>query len=48
MITRAKALLIIVGNHDALSTDGNWKMLINYISKNGGLLKKGKKLHARV
>merc|ERR1719186_713093 len=35
-ITRAKALLIVVGNPHILSLDHNWKALINYAVEEGG------------
>ena len=35
-ITRAKALLIVVGNPHILSQDSNWKALINYAVEEGG------------
>ncbi|XP_033097183.1 putative helicase MOV-10 [Anneissia japonica] len=35
-ITRAKALLIIIGNPVVLSKDKNWKSLINFCNERGG------------
>ena len=35
-ITRAKALLIVVGNASVLSTDPLWRRFLNYISLNNG------------
>lgn len=35
-ITRAKALLIVVGNADILQLDPNWKQFIDYCIKNDG------------
>jgi helicase MOV-10 len=35
-ITRAQALLIIVGNRNVLQLDENWKRMIGYIDEHGG------------
>jgi len=35
-ITRAKALLIVVGNPHILSQDNDWKALIDYVKEEGG------------
>jgi helicase MOV-10 len=35
-ITRAQALLVVVGNPDVLSLDPLWRKFLNYIHKNGG------------
>lgn len=48
MITRAKSLLIIVGDSQTLSSDKNWKELIDYIEKERALIRKGKPLHPRI
>lgn len=48
MITRAISLLIIVGDQDALYSDANWKVLIDYCIKNDCLVRAGRKLHRRI
>lgn len=48
MVTRAKSLLIIVGNHEALETDENWAEIIRFCIQNGSLVREGRKLHGRV
>lgn len=48
MITLAISLLIIVGNHEALSRDDKWAELIGHCNKNGALIRKNKVLHPRV
>lgn len=48
MLTRAIGLLIIVGDHETLSTDDNWKFVIDYISENGGLFRDKTKLNPRI
>lgn len=35
-VTRAKALLVIVGNPSVLSLDPLWRSFLNYIYNNGG------------
>jgi hypothetical protein len=35
-ITRAQALLILIGNPDTLKNDPNWYDLLRYICNNGG------------
>jgi len=35
-VTRAKALLIVVGNPEVLSLDPLWRAFLNYIYLNGG------------
>lgn len=35
-VTRAKALLVIIGNPDTLSLDYHWRSLIDYCHENGG------------
>jgi len=35
-VTRAKALLIVVGNPFILQTDPNWRQLLEFIMKGGG------------
>ena len=35
-LTRAQALLIVVGNPKLLSFDDNWKVFIDYVVNNGG------------
>ncbi|KAL3851912.1 hypothetical protein ACJMK2_015607 [Sinanodonta woodiana] len=37
-ITRAKALLVVVGNPDTLSQDPNWKKFIEYCHRNNSLI----------
>ncbi|XP_052860194.1 putative helicase MOV-10 [Anopheles cruzii] len=39
-MTRAKALMIIIGNEDNLSHDATWKKLLSFIISNKGLLSK--------
>ena len=36
-LTRAQALLIVVGNPMLLSVDDNWKTFIDFVVKNGKL-----------
>lgn len=49
MITRAVALLIVVGDHQTLSKyDEDWKQFIEYVDKNGALVKNGNKMHRRI
>lgn len=40
MITRAKALLIIVGDHEHLKGVPDWEKFIEYLEKEGALLTK--------
>lgn len=46
MLTRAKCLLIIIGNHETLSIDPNWKEVIQTCKENGALVEK--KHHPRI
>ncbi len=39
-VTRAKALLIVVGNPNILANDPKWKVLIDYIYEEGEEVKK--------
>lgn len=48
MITRAKALLIVVGDHQLLNQDADWAKFIQFVAKNNALAKEGKKLAARI
>lgn len=48
MLTRAICLLIIVGDHEALSSNENWDVLIQKCFQKGVMLRNGKKLHPRV
>lgn len=48
MITRAISLLIIIGDHQTLTNDRNWKEVIDYVQKNHALIQGGKHLHPRV
>lgn len=48
MITRAKSLMIIVGNHTTLCEDENWQYLFEYCLENGATLRNGRKMHQRV
>lgn len=48
MITRAIALLIIIGHNGTLSGDRSWKQLIEYIADNKGLVCGAKKLNKRI
>jgi len=34
-LTRAKALMIVVGNPNLLIVDSNWKALIDYVQEKG-------------
>ena len=36
-LTRAQALLVVVGNPMLLSVDDNWKTFIDFVVKNGKL-----------
>lgn len=38
IITRAKALLIIVGDYKTLLSDENWNELVNHCCKNGAIV----------
>ncbi|XP_078595010.1 putative helicase MOV-10 [Branchiostoma floridae x Branchiostoma japonicum] len=40
-ITRAKALLIVVGNPYTLTRDGNWRSFLKYCKENGGVHPEG-------
>ncbi|XP_035676776.1 putative helicase MOV-10 [Branchiostoma floridae] len=40
-ITRAKALLIVVGNPYTLTRDGNWRSFLKYCKENGGIHPEG-------
>lgn len=48
MITRAKSLLIIIGDHKTLCTDDSWKKLFDFCSANDAILMNGKKMHKRI
>lgn len=48
MITRPMALLIIIGDHEALSSDKNWEMLVKYCEQNGAMMCGKRKVHPRV
>lgn len=48
MVTRAIALLIIVGDDETLGQDKNWRAYIDYIINNGGAKKNGKVMHPRI
>lgn len=48
MITRAKALLIVVGDHELLNEDKGWARFIQFVAKKIALMKDGKKLAARI
>ncbi|XP_055326157.1 putative helicase mov-10-B.1, partial [Sitodiplosis mosellana] len=49
ILTRAISLLIIVGNHETLQEDENWKAFIDYVHSNEGLINSsGKALHPRI
>lgn len=48
MITRAKSLLIIIGDHNTLCEDQNWKHFFEYCSSNEAVLRNGKKMHKRI
>lgn len=47
MVTRAKALLIIIGDHETLQQNEQWDQLIGYIIENKSLIE-AKKLYPRV
>lgn len=46
MLTRAKSRLIVIGNHETLSTDPNWKAFIEMCEKKGALIQEKK--HPRI
>lgn len=48
MITRAKSLLIVVGDHNTLCADGNWDKFYKYCAENGAALRNGRKMHKRI
>lgn len=48
MATRAKKLLIVVGDHTTLCLNENWKELFNHCAKNNATMKNGRKMHAQV
>lgn len=48
MISRAKSLLILIGHHETLCTDNNWKQIFDYCSKYNATLRNGKKMHQRI
>lgn len=48
MITRAIALLIIVGNEPELRSSKQWERMINYCDENGSLVRGDKILHPRI
>ena len=54
MITRAIALLIVVGDHqmlknvDETAKTDHWEQFIEYVEKNGALVKYGRKMHRRI
>lgn len=47
MITRAKCLLIIIGDDETLCLDDNWRTLIEYCQNNEAFANKAK-LHPRI
>lgn len=48
MITRAIAMLIVVGDHEILNTDRDWAQFIAFVENNGALVKNGKQMHPRI
>lgn len=48
MVTRAISLLIIVGDHEALSTNEYWQKLIENCILKGAIKRGDKKLHPRI
>lgn len=48
MVTRAAALLIIIGDHTLLTKDRHWNVLIDFIATKGAIVKGGRKLHPRI
>lgn len=48
MITRPTSLLIIVGDHNALSLNKNWSDIVNLCSDERALLQENRTLHPRV
>lgn len=47
-MTRAKSLLIIIGNHEALNDDTYWKALIDLCFEKNAITRNGNKLHPRI
>lgn len=48
MITRAIALLIVVGDDRVLNTDDDWEKFLKYVEENEGWLGKRKTIHPRI
>lgn len=48
ILTRAKSLLIIVGDPHTLSKDPNWATLIEYCIENRALIQGDKPFHIRI
>lgn len=46
MITRAIALLIVIGDEENLKTDSHWAKFIEYIENNDEIIRK--KIHPRI
>lgn len=47
-MTRSICLLIIFGNHEALSDDKHWKTLVDICFENKSITRNGNLLHSRV
>lgn len=48
MLTRAMNLLIIIGDHETLSSDNNWRMLIDTCNSKGAVMIGNRKMHPRI
>lgn len=48
MMTRAESLLIIIGHHQSLYSNDNWKKQIDHCISLNSLIRNGRKLHTRV
>lgn len=48
MVTRAKCLLIIIGDIDTLNHDKNWKEMIDFCTENNAVVTTQRKLQPRI